>query len=128
MQNTYIVDMMTTNPIILEWSFSYIKKLIEHCEKCEKTVNKPEVNREIRLSPNECHKIDTSSRVRKTVANASNDQEKMNNAFRYEDDQEKREKTLYEDDQEKNEKRFTKTGTTTRVRLGSDVVLFMCRT
>ena len=31
--------------------FLYKKNLIEHCEKCEKTVNKSEVNREIRLSP-----------------------------------------------------------------------------
>ena len=45
----HIVDVISTYPITLEWSFSYIKNLIEHCEKCEKTVKKPEENRDIRL-------------------------------------------------------------------------------
>ena len=48
----HIVHMISTYLIVLAWSFPYIKKnLIEYCEKCEKTVHKPEENRDIRLLP-----------------------------------------------------------------------------
>ena len=52
--------------IILEWKLSYIKKnVIEHCGKNNKETCSEQKIANI-SSVNECHKIDTSSRVRKT--------------------------------------------------------------
>ena len=59
-----IVNIISTYPIILEWKFSYIKKLIKNCENYKQTCSKQKIGNV--SSVNESHKIDTSSRVRKT--------------------------------------------------------------
>ena len=58
--------MISTYPITLEWKFSYIKKnSIENCEKNYKqTFSKQKIANV--SSVNECHKMDTTSRVKKT--------------------------------------------------------------
>ena len=61
-----LVNIISTYPIILEWKVSYDKKnLIENCEKNykQKCGKQKIVNVS---SENEYHKIDTSSRARKS--------------------------------------------------------------